>query len=235
MDVLKERASPSNNHPFIKEEAGDRFLLFCVASAGWGIDPIARAALCLQAARMKKSILCLLATSLLFASCSTPPQQARSLQGHADTVSYWDGDHLSGPVTVRISLSEQRAYLYKGSDLAGVSLISSGREGLDTITGNFRLLEKDRDHRSSLYGDYVGPDGTVVQKDVDTTKDPMPAGAHYVGADMPFWMRIVRGTGMHEGFLPGYPDSHGCIRMPRAMAEVFFRNVKVGTPVSITP
>lgn len=184
-----------------------------------------------------KFLFSLLATSMLILGCSTAPNPDRAppTDDHKDAVSYWDGDHLTGPVTVRISLSEQRAYLYKGNDLAGVSLISSGREGLGTITGNFRLLEKDRHHRSSLFGDYVGPDGTVVQKDVDTTQDKMPAGAHYVGADMPFWMRIVRGTGMHEGFLPGYAASHGCIRMPGEMAEAFFNTVKVGTPVSITP
>lgn len=184
-----------------------------------------------------KFLFSLLATSMLILGCSTAPNTDRAppVNDHKDAVSYWDGDHLTGPVTVRISLSEQRAYLYKGNDLAGVSLISSGREGLGTITGNFRLLEKDRHHRSSLFGDYVGPDGTVVQKDVDTTQDKMPTGAHYVGADMPFWMRIVRGTGMHEGFLPGYAASHGCIRMPGEMAEAFFNAVKVGTPVSITP
>jgi len=50
---------------------------------------------------------------------------------------------------------------------------------------------------------------------------------------MPYFMRIVGGTGMHEGFLPGYPASHGCIRMPSFMAEAFFRNVAVGTPVKV--
>ena len=55
------------------------------------------------------------------------------------------------------------------------------------------------------------------------------------GADMPYFMRIVGGTGMHEGYLPGYPASHGCIRMPGPMAEAFFRSVSVGTPVTIEP
>ena len=52
---------------------------------------------------------------------------------------------------------------------------------------------------------------------------------------MPNFMRISAATGMHEGFLPGYPASHGCIRMPALMAEAFFRSVAVGTPVSIQP
>jgi lipoprotein-anchoring transpeptidase ErfK/SrfK len=142
---------------------------------------------------------------------------------------------MFGSPSVRISLSQQRAYLYKGRQLAGVSLISSGREGLDTVTGSFRILEKDEDHTSSLFGDYLHADGTVIQKDVDTSKDAKPPGAVYEGADMPNWMRIVGGTGMHAGFLPGYPASHGCIRMPPIMAEHFFHSVKVGTPVSIEP
>jgi lipoprotein-anchoring transpeptidase ErfK/SrfK len=51
---------------------------------------------------------------------------------------------------------------------------------------------------------------------------------------MPYFMRIVGGIGMHAGYLPGYPASHGCIRMPEFMAENFFRSVSVGTPVTIT-
>lgn len=142
---------------------------------------------------------------------------------------------MTGAASVRISLSEQRAYFYKDGQLAGVSLISSGREGLDTVTGDFHIIQKDKDHRSSVYGDYLDADNRVIQKDVDTGKQPLPKGAHYVGASMPDFMRIVAGTGMHEGFLPGYADSHGCIRMPGFMAEAFFRSVSVGTPVSIQP
>ena len=70
-------------------------------------------------------------------------------------VSSWKGDRMSGSPSVRISLSQQRAFFYKGGQLAGVSLISSGREGLDTVTGRFRILEKDREHRSSLFGNYL--------------------------------------------------------------------------------
>ena len=142
---------------------------------------------------------------------------------------------MVGRPAVRISISEQRAYFYKGSQLAGVSLISSGREGRDTVTGNFHVIQKDKNHESSLFGEYVNASGKVIQKDVDTGKDALPKGAHYKGAKMPNFMRIVAGIGMHEGFLPGYPASHGCIRMPALMAEAFFRSVTVGTPVSIQP
>lgn len=151
-----------------------------------------------------------------------------------DNVSYWDGDGVAGSPSVKISLSEQRAYFYKGDQLVGVSLISTGREGFNTPTGSWRLQQKNRHHVSSLYGDYVDAQGNVIKKDVDTSKDKRPPGAIYDGAKMPFFMRIHGGVGMHEGFLPGYPASHGCIRMPSFMAEHFFNNVEVGTPVSIS-
>jgi len=142
---------------------------------------------------------------------------------------------MTGRPSIRISLSEQRAYFYKGGQLAGISQISSGREGRDTVTGDFHIIQKDKDHKSSLFGDYVNADGKVIRKNIDTATDPMPKGAHYDGATMPNFMRIVGGIGMHKGFLPGYPASHGCIRMPGFMAEAFFNSVSVGTPVSIVP
>ncbi|MDI1310664.1 L,D-transpeptidase family protein [Prosthecobacter sp.] len=149
--------------------------------------------------------------------------------------SFWDGDSMRGSPSIRISLSQQRAFFYKGGQLAGVSPISSGREGLDTVTGKFKITQKDIDHVSSLFGDYVDADGNVIQKDVDTSKDPKPKGAIYDGARMPYFMRIVGGTGMHEGYLPGYAASHGCIRMPGHMAAAFFHSVELGTPVSVEP
>lgn len=153
-----------------------------------------------------------------------------------DNVSYWDGDHVGGPPRIRIRLHEQKAYFYKGDQLVGVSILSTGREGYSTPNGSYKIQQKDRDHASSRYGDYLdGATGEIVKKDVDRQKDPMPRGAKYDGAKMPFFMRIHGGVGMHEGFLPGYPASHGCIRMPGFMAEAFFRHVEVGTPVSIEP
>jgi len=187
-----------------------------------------------------KSCPCLLASLSVFlligTGCSTIPRPTTSLQqAGSGNGSYWNGDGMVGRPAVRISLSEQRAYFYKGGSLAGVSLISTGREGRDTVTGDFHVIQKDKNHESSLFGAYVDANGKVIQKDVDTSKDAMPQGAHYNGAKMPNFMRITAGTGMHEGYLPGYPASHGCIRMPALMAEAFFRSVAVGTPVSIQP
>jgi len=151
-----------------------------------------------------------------------------------DTVSYWDGDHTSGPPSIKISLGEQRAYFYKGGVLVGVSQLSTGREGLNTPVGNYKIIQKDKDHASSLFGDYVDASGKVVVPNIDIKKDPKPPGTHFQGTPMPYFMRIVSGTGLHAGYLPGYPASHGCIRMPEFMAEDFFKSVSVGTPVTIT-
>jgi L,D-transpeptidase catalytic domain len=151
-----------------------------------------------------------------------------------DTVSYWDGDHASGSPSIKISLGEQRAYFYKGGVLVGVSQLSTGREGLNTPIGNYKIIQKDKDHASTLFGDYVDSSGKVVVANIEVKKDPKPPGTHFQGTPMPYFMRIVSGTGLHAGYLPGYPASHGCIRMPEFMAEDFFRSVSVGTPVTIT-
>jgi lipoprotein-anchoring transpeptidase ErfK/SrfK len=166
----------------------------------------------------------------------TPGRGGEEKRMNFDNVSYWDGDHASGPPRIAIKLGEQKAYFYKGDQLVGISIISTGREGFGTPSGSFKIQQKDKDHQSSRFGDYVSAaTGEVIKGDIERNKDPMPKGAKYDGAKMPWFMRVSGGVGMHEGFLPGYPASHGCIRMPGFMAEAFFNNVSVGTPVSITP
>ena len=152
----------------------------------------------------------------------------------AEANSYWDGDGVAGPPSIVINLTEQTASFYRGKKLVGVSAISSGREGFGTPTGTFKIMQKNKDHASNLYGEYVDAAGNVIKKDVDIKKDPKPPGAIFKGAPMPYFMRVVGGVGMHQGFLPGVPDSHGCIRMPEHMAQIFFANVEKGTPVIIT-
>lgn len=151
-----------------------------------------------------------------------------------DNVSYWDGDGIGGKPSIKISLREQRAYFYKNGMLCGISQLSTGREGLNTPHGKFSVIQKDINHVSSLYGDYVDAAGNVVKPNVDVTKDPKPPGTHFKGAPMPYFMRVTQGIGLHAGYLPGFPASHGCIRMPEFMAEDFFKSVSVGTPVTIT-
>ena len=153
--------------------------------------------------------------------------------GAVDTVSYWDGDNLSGPARVVLDLSEQKAFFYKGDTLAGVSLICSGDAKHRTVTGNFKIFEKDLNHKSNLYGDFVDGAGNVIVKDVDATKDKAPPGTHFDGSKMHWFMRFNGGAGMHEGFMAGVPSSHGCVRMPTKMADIFFHNVSIGTPVRV--
>lgn len=145
----------------------------------------------------------------------------------------WYGDSMSGSPRMVIRLGEQKVYFYKDNQLAGVSPISSGREGMATRAGSFSVIEKDRDHSSSWFGDYVSKDGTVLKREIDVRKDARPPGALFDAARMPFFMRITGAIGMHEGYLPGYPASHGCIRLPHRMAEIFYHNSSVGTPVKI--
>lgn len=154
--------------------------------------------------------------------------------GIVDTVSYWDGDGVTGSPSITIDLREQQARFYKDGRLVGVSLISSGREGYATPAGNFTIIQKSKDHVSNLYGDYVDAAGNVVVANVGVRRDPKPPGTQFRGAPMPYFMRITPGgVGLHAGFLPGFPASHGCIRMPERMAEIFFANVSHGTPVRV--
>ena len=151
---------------------------------------------------------------------------------NGDEISYWDGAG-SGEPRIVIDLDQQRAYFYKGDQIVGVSAVSTGREGYDTPAGEFRIMEKDREHVSSLYGNYVDQSGQVVMENVEADKDPRPRGTIFRGAAMPYFLRIHGGIGIHAGYLPGYPASHGCIRLPEKMALQFFQNAAVGTPVEI--
>jgi len=152
-----------------------------------------------------------------------------------DTVSHWDGDGMSGAPSIIIDLSDQKAYFYKGGKLAGVSALSTGDAKHRTPTGTFKIIQKNKWHRSNLYGDYVDGAGNVVKADIDVNLDPRPPGTTFLGSKMTNFMRFHGGIGMHEGFLPGYPASHGCVRMPGPMSEIFFNNVAIGTPVTVRP
>ena len=122
---------------------------------------------------------------------------------HYDNESFWLGDKVQGSPSIKLVLSEQKAYFYKGGRLAGVALISTGSEGHPTATGSFHIQELDRDHKSSEYGNYLDANDKIIQSDVDTTKDPLPGGVHFEEPGMPFFMRFNGGAGMHEGFMPG--------------------------------
>ena len=112
-----------------------------------------------------------------------------------------------GPVTVIISLKTQRAYTYRNGVPIGVSTVSTGRRGHATPTGLFTILQKQVEHKSNLYSE----------------------------APMPFMQRLTwDGIAMHAGHLPGYPASHGCVRLPRDFAEKLYAITKLGLTVVIT-
>ena len=137
-------------------------------------------------------------------------------------------------VHVVVSLPKQRAYLMIGEQIVADSPISSGKSGHTTPSGSFSVMEKDPDHRSSIYGDFVDGYGRVVRSGISAKIDSAPSGTHYVGASMRWFMRLTgEGVGMHVGILPGYPASHGCIRMSPGGAKLFYDTVKVGTPVKV--
>lgn len=151
-----------------------------------------------------------------------------------DDVSYWDGDGVPGGPLIKINRNQQKAFFYKGGVLVGVSRISSGSEGHDTPPGNYKITQKSKDHKSSLYGVFKDKQtGMTINDNVDIRVDKIPPGAVYYPAPMPNFMRFSGGIGMHTGYLPGYAASHGCIRMPHQMSEKFFENVSVGTPVIV--
>jgi lipoprotein-anchoring transpeptidase ErfK/SrfK len=139
----------------------------------------------------------------------------------------------SGRPTIVVSLRQQEAYIYRAGHITASSRISSGREGYRTPTGRFQVIRKDEDHRSSLYGDYVDNSGRVVKANVDSRRDPKPPHTHFVGTPMPYFVEFSPGYGLHQGYLPGVPASHGCIRMPYWKARQFYNAAHVGTPVVV--
>ncbi len=135
-----------------------------------------------------------------------------------------------------VSISKQRLYLMTGDDIYIDSPISSGKRAGMTPTGSFSIMEKDPDHRSSLYGDFVDSRGRVVRSGISTKVDSAPSGTRYLGASMRWFCRLTSGgVGFHVGILPGYPASHGCIRLPSDIAPLIYQKVKVGTPVRVEP
>ena len=151
-----------------------------------------------------------------------------------DDVSYWDGDGITGTPLIKINRAQQKAFFYKGDKLVGVSRISTGKEGTNTPPGKYKVTEKDKDHFSSAYGVFKDKaTGAMVNDNVDIRVDKIPPGCVYYPAPMKNFLRFNGGIGMHTGYLPGYAASHGCIRMPDKIAEKFFENAQLGTPVIV--
>jgi lipoprotein-anchoring transpeptidase ErfK/SrfK len=134
--------------------------------------------------------------------------------------------------SVEIDLQQQMAYLLDNGRPVLASPVSSGRYGHLTRTGSFKILEKERTHYSSMYGKIVDARGNTIVADADADM-PVPPGGKFVPAPMNYFMRFNGADGMHAGYLPGYPASHGCVRMPERLAIAFFNSVSAGTPVTV--
>ena len=121
---------------------------------------------------------------------------------------FWDPKAAStGPVFMVIDLTRQRALVYRDGVPIAASTVSTGSKGRETPTGVFTILQKAVVHRSNTYDD----------------------------APMPYMQRLTsKGVAMHAGNLPGYPASHGCIRLPKAFAKLLYGVTELGTPVMIT-
>jgi lipoprotein-anchoring transpeptidase ErfK/SrfK len=139
-----------------------------------------------------------------------------------------------GNSRVVISLSKQRVYLMTGDQVYIDSPVSTGKRAGMTPTGSFSVMEKDLNHRSSIYGNFVDRSGRVVRSGISTKVDSAPSGTRYEGAPMKYFCRLTSsGVGMHIGILPGYPASHGCVRLPAEIAPLIYAKVRVGTRVVI--
>jgi hypothetical protein len=112
----------------------------------------------------------------------------------------------SGAVEIVVSIPQQRAYIYRANTLIGVTTVSTGMAGHRTPTGRYPIMEKRRTHFSNLYNN----------------------------APMPFMQRLTMGgIALHAGVIPGYPASHGCVRLPLAMARNLFGVTQVRSVVHI--
>ena len=152
----------------------------------------------------------------LTATGTAPPKHTSTLGTATPTVpaNLKPGEYLwvpevspRGPVVMVVSLPEQRAYVYRNGVLIGASTVSTGKKGYETPTGVFTILQKHEDHYSNVYKD----------------------------APMPYMQRLTwSGVALHAGRLPGYPASHGCVRMPYEFAEKLYGQTKTGLTVVVS-
>ncbi|AUW58379.1 hypothetical protein C1T17_09960 [Sphingobium sp. SCG-1] len=120
----------------------------------------------------------------------------------------WDESSSgTGPLAIMVSIDRQHLYVYRGDTLIGVSTVSTGKPGKATPLGEFRILQKNVFHRSNIYSN----------------------------APMPYMQRLTwGGIAIHGGELPGYPASHGCIRVPLEFAKKLFAATDMGGIVSVS-
>ena len=178
------------------------------------------------------------AIAVLFCSCEEMPQQVQNplaaiMPTPTPMPGWWSDEGASGEPRIVVHLTEQKAYFYKGKHLVGESTVSTGKKGFSTPPGHYSIVSKDKNHFSSEFGDYVDSDGNIVKQNIDVRKDSRPRGTHFDPARMPYCMHFNGGYAMHQGYVPPFAASHGCIRLPEGMADHFYNNAPVGTPVIV--
>lgn len=181
---------------------------------------------------------CQLPTSLVRQEVIRKPLLIQPVDSSNSPLYVWHGAGQPGPVRVTIDLSQQRAYIFRNQENVGWSYVATGRSGYRTPTGTFRISEKVVNKRSNKYGTIVDANGNTVRSNATAGVHRVPPGGRFIGAKMPYWMRLTsNGVGMHAGNIPhpGSPASHGCIRMPYSLVSQLYSIAPVGTPVSIVP
>jgi len=177
----------------------------------------------------------MLLAALIISSCEEYPEPyAAGFYPRATPAGWWNDEAASGSAKIVVHIGEQQAYFYKGRQLVGQTTVSTGKPGFSTPPGHYTVVSKDAGHVSTVFGDYVGDYGNVVRSNIDSRKDPRPRGTHFDGARMPYAMFFRGGYAMHQGYVPPFAASHGCIRLPGQMAVRFFENAPVGTRVTVT-
>ena len=187
---------------------------------------------------------CLLFTPViaLLVSCSSTDMQHTSAPTNGTTSRIQINDAVLASTNasnsrIEISLTQQKARLFNGKQLALETMVSTGMRGMETPTGSFRILEKQRVKDSNLYGIWVdGNTGALLDRDGDSRRRPSSGRPQFQGSPMPYWLKVhPGGAGMHVGYVAGHPISHGCIRVPQRAQALIFERVRVGTPVLIRP
>src|SRR5439155_10671088 len=168
--------------------------------------------------------------ALVICACETVPEGTFP---RATEVGWWNDEGASGPARIIVHVGEQKAYFYKGERLVGESTVSTGKPGFSTPPGSYSVLSKSPDHVSTIFGDYIDDYGNVVRSNIDARKDRRPPGTHSDGARMPYAMFFRGGYAMHQGYVPPFAASHGCVRLHKGMAEHFYNAADEGTPVSV--
>jgi len=177
---------------------------------------------------------------VLLTGCSTTDVNYGGTYGNSTSSQVFTNDAVLASTNpsnsrIEISLSEQKARLFNGRQLALETKVSTGMRGMETPTGSFHILEKQRVKDSNLYGIWVdGDTGALLDRDGDSRKRPGGGRPQFQGSPMPYWLKVhPGGAGMHVGYVAGHPISHGCIRVPQRAQAIIFEKARVGTPVTI--